>query len=95
MAMVQRLRARIRVPADLLIPGPKQTRRTEQASRDLRGCAYRKSHPAISMVQSTEDRAADDMTITLFSRLDSVALFVKTMQNAEPKHHGLRGVHFL
>jgi HTH-type transcriptional regulator/antitoxin HigA len=30
MAMVQRLRACFRVPADLLIPGPKQTRRTSK-----------------------------------------------------------------
>ena len=74
---------------------PPWVRSAEQAGIVPNSCAYRKSHPAISMVQSSEDRAADDMTITLFSRLDSVALFVKTMQNAEPKHHGLRGVHFL
>src|SRR5258707_11076081 len=41
---------------DRLVPNPHGA---QSACDD--GCAYRKSNPAISMVQSAQDRAADDI----------------------------------
>jgi hypothetical protein len=36
----------------------------------VRGCAYRKSNPAILMVQSAQDRAADDIPGPLNAAMD-------------------------
>jgi hypothetical protein len=42
----------------------------ERDSRDSTTCAYRKSNPAILMVQSAQDRAADDIPGPLNAAMD-------------------------
>ena len=48
--------------------GAKKHDATKQESHS--GCAYRKSHPAILMVQSAQDRAADDIPGPLNAAMD-------------------------
>jgi hypothetical protein len=53
--------------------------------RTCGACAYRKSHPAILMVQSAQDRSADDIPGPLNAARDRGILVQRQMSARAPK----------